>query len=47
VVGFAAGLAAIGATMIYLLIFRVSIITTESLERTLGVRVLGAIPDVA
>jgi len=47
VIGFAAGLAAVGATVIYLLIFRVSIITTESLERTLGVRVLGAIPDVA
>jgi uncharacterized protein involved in exopolysaccharide biosynthesis len=44
-VGVAAGLLAAGLTSIYLLIFRDSIITTESLERTLGLRVLGAVPD--
>jgi uncharacterized protein involved in exopolysaccharide biosynthesis len=46
-VGFVGGLMAVAVAVVYLLIFRVSIITTESLERTLGVRVLGAIPDVA
>ncbi len=46
-VGFVGGLMAVAVAVVYLLIFRVSIITTESLERTLGVRVLGAIPGVA
>jgi len=44
-VGFAAGLMAAGAWLLYLLIIRDSIITTESLERTLGLPVLGAVPE--
>jgi uncharacterized protein involved in exopolysaccharide biosynthesis len=43
--GFVAGLIWVGAAILYLLIFRETIITTESLERTLGLRVFGAIPD--
>lgn len=46
-VGFAAGLMSMGIAILYFLVFRESIITTESLERTLNLRVLGAVPDVA
>jgi capsular polysaccharide biosynthesis protein len=46
-VGVVAGLMSVAAIVLYLLIFRESIITPESLERTLNIRVLGAVPDVA
>jgi uncharacterized protein involved in exopolysaccharide biosynthesis len=46
-VGFVGGIMAMGMAIIYLLLFRESIITTESLERTLNLRVLGAVPDIA
>lgn len=47
VVGFAVGLVSVGFAILYFLVFRESIITTESLERTLNLRVLGAVPDIA
>jgi capsular polysaccharide biosynthesis protein len=46
-VGFVAGLMSMGIAILYFLLFRDSIITTESLERTLNLRVLGAVPDMA
>ncbi len=46
-VGFVGGLMAIAVALLYFLVFRESIITTESLERTLKLRVLGAVPNVA
>jgi uncharacterized protein involved in exopolysaccharide biosynthesis len=45
-VGFLAGLMSMGLAILYLLVIRESIITTESLERTLNLRVLGAVPDM-
>jgi uncharacterized protein involved in exopolysaccharide biosynthesis len=45
--GVVAGMMAAGLTLLYFLIFRDFIITTESLERTLGLRVLGAVPDLS
>jgi uncharacterized protein involved in exopolysaccharide biosynthesis len=47
VAGFVAGLMWAGAAILYLLVYRDSIITTESLERTLGLPVLGAVPGAA
>ena len=46
-VGIAGGLMSMGIAILYFLVFRESIITTESLERTLNLRVLGAVPDIA
>jgi uncharacterized protein involved in exopolysaccharide biosynthesis len=46
-VGIVGGLMSMGLAVIYFLVFRESIITTESLERTLNLRVLGAVPDFA
>jgi polysaccharide biosynthesis transport protein len=46
-VGIVAGMLAVGLAIFYFLVFRESIITTESLERTLNLRVLGAVPDIA
>jgi uncharacterized protein involved in exopolysaccharide biosynthesis len=46
-VGFVAGLMSVAGLLLYLLVFRESIITPESLQRTLNIRVLGAVPDVA
>ena len=45
--GIAAGLMSMGLAILYFLVFRESIITTESLERTLNIRVLGAVPNIA
>jgi capsular polysaccharide biosynthesis protein len=45
-VGFVAGLTATGMAILYFLVYRESIITIESLERTLNLRVLGAVPDI-
>ena len=45
-VGFAAGLFSMGMAILYFLVYRESIITIESLERTLNLRVLGAVPDI-
>jgi uncharacterized protein involved in exopolysaccharide biosynthesis len=46
-VGFVAGLLFVTGLLLYLLIFREAIITPESLQRTLNIRVLGAVPDAA
>jgi uncharacterized protein involved in exopolysaccharide biosynthesis len=46
-VGIAAGFMAMGVAIVYLIVYRDSIITTESLERTLNLRVLSAVPDIA
>jgi uncharacterized protein involved in exopolysaccharide biosynthesis len=46
-VGIVAGLMSMGMAILYFLVFRESIITTESLERTLNLRILGAVPDIA
>jgi uncharacterized protein involved in exopolysaccharide biosynthesis len=46
-VGVVAGLMSVGVAILYLLVFRDSIITTESLGRTINLRVLGAVPYVA
>jgi uncharacterized protein involved in exopolysaccharide biosynthesis len=46
-VGVVAGLMAMAMAIIYFLVFRYSIITPESLQRTLNLRVLGAVPDIA
>jgi uncharacterized protein involved in exopolysaccharide biosynthesis len=45
-VGIAAGLFSMGMAILYFLVYRDSIITIESLERTLNLRVLGAVPDI-
>jgi uncharacterized protein involved in exopolysaccharide biosynthesis len=46
-VGVVGGLMSVGMAIVYLLVYRDSIITTESLERTLKLRVLGAVPNIA
>jgi hypothetical protein len=35
-----------GMAILYFLVYSESIITIESLERTLNLRVLGAVPDI-
>jgi uncharacterized protein involved in exopolysaccharide biosynthesis len=45
-VGFLAGLMTAGATTVYLVIYRNSVITTESLERSLNLRVMAAVPQL-
>jgi uncharacterized protein involved in exopolysaccharide biosynthesis len=46
-VGIVAGFMAMGVIALYLLLFRDTILTPESLERTLNLKVLGAVPDIA
>jgi uncharacterized protein involved in exopolysaccharide biosynthesis len=46
-IGILGGLMASGLAILYFLVYRDSIITTESLERTLNLRVLGAVPNIA
>lgn len=46
-VGVAGGLLSVGAAILFFLVYRESIITTESLERILRMRVLGTVPDIA
>jgi uncharacterized protein involved in exopolysaccharide biosynthesis len=46
-VGILAGMMAVGLAIVYLLVYRDSVITTESLERMLKLRVLGAVPEIA
>jgi uncharacterized protein involved in exopolysaccharide biosynthesis len=46
-VGFAAGLLSVGMAIVYFLVYRESIITPESLERTLNLRILSAVPDIS
>jgi len=45
-IGIAAGLLSMGMAILYFLVYRESIITIESLARTLNLRVLGAVPDI-
>jgi uncharacterized protein involved in exopolysaccharide biosynthesis len=44
--GIALGLFCMGIAILYFLVYRESIITIESLQRTLNLRVLGAVPDI-
>jgi uncharacterized protein involved in exopolysaccharide biosynthesis len=47
IAGVVVGLVVTGFVVLYLFAFKETIITVESLERILGVRVLGSIPDIS
>jgi uncharacterized protein involved in exopolysaccharide biosynthesis len=46
-IGLAGGVLSVALAILYLLVYRESLITTESLERTLNLRVIGVVPDIA